>query len=181
METDSAIAKSENQKRVTQDSQRTADHSLQAMSPELPLRSRPGRWTLLSQTLARRRSSRGGLRSWQEVITTFNPLGPLGREQREEPKSDDALPKRAIGSVHLEFKRCGRPNCRCRFGLFHGPYVYRHWREGGRQRKEYVQMDRLSDVLLDMERQRADAARPAEVRRALKEVRHAYVRADQGS
>jgi hypothetical protein len=42
-------------------------------------------------------------------------------------------------------------------------------------------MDRLSDVLLDMERQRADAARPAEVRRALKEVRHAYVRADQGS
>ena len=36
-------------------------------------------------------------------------------------------------------------------------------------------MDRLSDVLLDMERQRADAARPAEVRRALKEVRHAYV------
>jgi hypothetical protein len=110
---------------------------------------------------------------WQEVITTFNPLGPLGREQREEPKSDDALPKRAIGSVHLEFKRCGRPNCRCRFGLFHGPYVYRHWREGGRQRKEYVQMDRLSDVLLDMERQRADAARPAEVRRALKEVRHA--------
>jgi hypothetical protein len=110
---------------------------------------------------------------WQEVVTTFNSLGPLGREQREEPKSDDALPNRSIGSVHLEFKRCGQPNCRCRRGLPHGPYVYRHWREGGRQRKEYVPMKRLSDVVLEIERQRTEAARPTEVRRMLKEFKDA--------
>ena len=137
------------------------------MSPELPLRSRPGRWALLSQTLARRRSSGETCVPWQEVGAFFSA------DRTSEAKISETLPKRAIGSVHLEFKRCGRPNCRCRFGLFHGPYVYRHWREGGRQRKEYVPMDRLSDVLLDMERQRADAARPAEVRRMLKEFKNA--------
>jgi hypothetical protein len=107
---------------------------------------------------------------WQEVAATFDALG---RAQVEEPKAAESLPKRAIGSVHLEFKKCGRPNCRCGRGLPHGPYVYRHWREGGRQRKEYVQMNRLAKVLLEMKRQRAERARPAEVRRILKELRHA--------
>jgi hypothetical protein len=31
-------------------------------------------------------------------------------------------------------------NCRCSRGLLHGPYVYKHWRENGRQKKEYVPM-----------------------------------------
>jgi hypothetical protein len=110
---------------------------------------------------------------WQEVAATFNSIGPLGREQREEPKSDDALPKRAVGSLHLEFKRCGQPNCRCSRGLLHGPYVYKHWRENGRQKKEYVPMKQLGEITLELERQRAERVRPAEVRRILKEVRHA--------
>jgi uncharacterized protein DUF6788 len=107
---------------------------------------------------------------WQEVVATF---AALERERATRPKSDDALPRRAIGSVHLEFKRCGRPTCRCRRGLLHGPYVYRHRREGGRQRKEYIPMNRLSDVVLEIERQRAEAARPTEVRRMLEEFKHA--------
>jgi hypothetical protein len=82
------------------------------------------------------------------------------------------LPKVAIGSLHLEFKRCGRANCRCQQGLLHGPYLYRHWREGGRQKKEFISMRRLSGLLLEMEKQRAEAVRPAEVRRVLKELRH---------
>jgi hypothetical protein len=90
-----------------------------------------------------------------------------------ETKMTRALPKTVFGSVHLEFKRCGRPNCRCRRGLLHGPYLYRHWREDGCQRKAYVPMKRLSEVLLEIERQRAADVRPAEVRRALKELRHA--------
>jgi Family of unknown function (DUF6788) len=77
-----------------------------------------------------------------------------------------------VGSLHLEFKRCGRPRCRCRRGLLHGPYVYRHWREADRQRKAYVPMRRLAEALLEVEEYRAGAARPAEVVQVLKELRH---------
>ena len=85
-------------------------------------------------------------------------------------KNVEPLPKKPVGSLHLEFKKCGRPNCRCRSGLLHGPYVYRHRREHGRQRKDYVQMQRLSEVALEMERRRAEAVRPEEIRRVLKEL-----------
>ncbi|MGC2410866.1 MAG: DUF6788 family protein [Methyloceanibacter sp.] len=106
---------------------------------------------------------------WQEVVASFNFLG---REPLEESKRDDALPKTVMGSLHLEFKQCGRSQCRCRRGLLHGPYVYRHWREGGRQRKKYVPMNQLCEVLLEIEDQRAAAIRPRVVARVLKELRH---------
>jgi hypothetical protein len=117
-----------------------------------------------------RRLIEEGCVSWKDLAPAFDALG---REQVEEPKSAESLPKTAIGSLHLEFKRCGRPNCRCSRGLLHGPYLYRRWREGGRQRKQYVPMNRLSEVSAAMERQRAERARPAEVRHLLKELRHA--------
>jgi hypothetical protein len=104
--------------------------------------------------------------TWQEAVASLWALGT------EELKSDQSLPKTQVGSLHLEFKKCGRANCRCQRGLLHGPYLYRHWREHGRQKKESVPMRRLSEVLLKMEEQRAEAGRPAEVRRVLKELRH---------
>jgi hypothetical protein len=106
---------------------------------------------------------------WQEVAATLNAFG---REPVDEPKAAESLPKTAIGSLHLEFKRCGQPNCRCSRGLLHGPYVYKHWRENGRQKKEYVPMKQFGEITLELERQRAEAARPAEVRRVLKELRY---------
>jgi len=116
-----------------------------------------------------RRLIQEGCVSWKDLVATFNARG---REQVEEAKSDDVLPKMAIGSLHLEFKRCGRPNCRCGRGLLHGPYVYRHRREDGRQKKEYVPIRRLSEVALEMEHQRAEAIRPREIRRVLKELKN---------
>ena len=104
--------------------------------------------------------------SWTDLGTTFDTAQ---REHEEEPKSDETLPK-TVGSLHLEFKRCGRPNCRCARGVLHGPYFYRHWREEGRQKKEYIPMRRLGEVVLEMERQRDEAVRPGEVRRLLKEL-----------
>ena len=92
--------------------------------------------------------------------------------ERQDVKKAQPLPKGAVGSLHLEFKKCGRPNCRCQRGLLHGPYLYRHRREGGRQRKAYVPMKRLGEVVLAMERQRAAAVRPVEVVRVLKDLRH---------
>jgi hypothetical protein len=59
------------------------------------------------------------------------------------------------GSVHIEFRRCGRPNCHCRAGRLHGPYFVRRWREGGRQRKAYVPRAQVATALLAIESRRA--------------------------
>jgi hypothetical protein len=43
------------------------------------------------------------------------------------------------GVLHTEWVRCGKPTCHCSTGgRRHGPYLYRRWREGGRQRRQYV-------------------------------------------
>ncbi len=55
-------------------------------------------------------------------------------------KSEKALPKiePLPGSVCPQFRRCGKPNCRCASGELHGAYFYRFWREKGKLRKQYV-------------------------------------------
>ncbi len=55
-------------------------------------------------------------------------------------KSENPLPKiEALpGAVCAQWKRCGKPSCRCASGDLHGPYFYRFWRAGGRLRKTYV-------------------------------------------
>jgi hypothetical protein len=86
-------------------------------------------------------------------------------------KTGEPLPKIG-GSLHLEFKRCGQRRCRCQRGLLHGPYVYWHWRDGARQRKTYVPMRRLGNVLLALQESRAATPRPSEIRRMMKGPYH---------
>jgi len=42
------------------------------------------------------------------------------------------------GVLRAEGVRCGKPTCRCATGERHGPYLYRRWREDGRQLRAYV-------------------------------------------
>ncbi len=59
------------------------------------------------------------------------------------------LPKpRALvkGTVHEQYVRCGKMNCRCRKGKPHGPYHYLFWRERGRLRKLYLRRDEVDEV-----------------------------------
>jgi hypothetical protein len=43
------------------------------------------------------------------------------------------------GAVVEQYRRCGKPNCRCASGdSLHGPYYYRSWREDGKQYWEYI-------------------------------------------
>ena len=87
--------------------------------------------------------------------------------------NDHLLPKtKAVGSLHLDWITCGKPMCRCARGILHGPYVYRHWRHRGKQRKVYVPRADLPRVLAEMECQGALKARPREMKRMLKELRH---------
>ena len=78
----------------------------------------------------------------------------------ETEKSAGTLPKiTKSGSIHLEWKRCGRSNCRCATGkVFHGPYAVYHWRQNGIQKKRYVRLENLEE-LLDELKPRLDAAR----------------------
>ncbi len=65
------------------------------------------------------------------------------------------LPKMLPGAVCAQWKRCGKPGCRCARGALHGPYYYRFWREDGRLRKAYVRPSELAAVraACDEERQ----------------------------
>jgi hypothetical protein len=50
------------------------------------------------------------------------------------------------GSLHTEWRRCGKANCRCARGYLHGPYWVRRWWECGRQRKAYIARHRFAAV-----------------------------------
>ncbi len=73
--------------------------------------------------------------------------------------------------------RCGKPSCRCARGELHGPYWYRRWREGGRQRREYIRpsdVQRVEAALAEWRRLHPPAYRMrqelAELRRLLREL-----------
>jgi hypothetical protein len=66
-----------------------------------------------------------------------------------------------IGTVHTQWKRCGKPNCRCRNGQLHGPYYYHFWRENGRLRKRYLKPNQVDGV-------RVACAKRQQLRRELK-------------
>ena len=81
-----------------------------------------------------------------------------------------SLPKNwSPGSLHLEWKKCGRAPCRCAEGLLHGPYIYRHHRHGPKQIKAYVAMRDLAQVVEELEEGKAKMPRPSLVRQALRE------------
>src|SRR6266536_3562811 len=68
------------------------------------------------------------------------------------------------GSVHIQYRKCGRQNCHCRNDIGHASYYF-FYRESGRLRKKYL---RATDV---------DLYRAAcETRRRRKRMERAIVR-----
>ena len=83
--------------------------------------------------------------------------------------SNHLLPKMDIeGSLHQEWKRCGKPNCRCLAGELHGPYYYRHWRVAGRQKKAYIARKDVPSVLFSIEARRQTAWEMKELKHSLR-------------
>lgn len=56
------------------------------------------------------------------------------------------LPKTVKGSLHIQWKRCGKVRCRCSHGVLHGPYFALCWRAEGRQKKRYVRLEELPEI-----------------------------------
>lgn len=82
------------------------------------------------------------------------------------PKTDALSP--LPGSLHLEYRTCGRPNCRCQAGHLHGPYTVRRWREGGRQRKQYVPASNIAGALIATAMYRSRVASNARIVESLR-------------
>ena len=68
------------------------------------------------------------------------------KELRNDVRQSVAQERLLRGSLQAEYKACGKPTCRCATGARHGPYWYRRWRDGGRQRKQYVPAAELARV-----------------------------------
>jgi len=64
----------------------------------------------------------------------------------DESKNAKPLPKMLDGYVCQQWKRCGKPNCRCASGQLHGPYFYRFGWANGRQFKQYIRLANVPEV-----------------------------------
>jgi hypothetical protein len=82
----------------------------------------------------------------------------------------DALPQ--VCSLQREWRRCGKPSCRCARGILHGPYWYLRWREHGRQRRRYVRLERVDAMRVAVEECRRLRPPVWSLRQTLAELRH---------
>ena len=76
------------------------------------------------------------------------------------------------GSLHLEWRRCGKLRCRCMRGGAHGPYAYRIWYQDGRRRKAYVPRDRIREVMAGLDAWQALHPPAWTMRQLLAELHH---------
>lgn len=58
-------------------------------------------------------------------------------------KTENLLPKILPGTVHEQYVRCGKSNCKCSRGELHGAYYYHFVRVGVRLTKRYLKSDEV--------------------------------------
>ena len=78
------------------------------------------------------------------------------------------------GVLRAEPVRCGKPTCRCTSGERHGPYLYRRWRERGRQRRQYVKPADAERVRVGLEEWRRLHPPARSAREVLAELRRLF-------
>ena len=83
--------------------------------------------------------------------------------KKHESETRKPLPKteRGVvldGALCAQYKRCGKPTCRCARGDLHGPYFYRFRWRAGRAVKSYVPLSQVEAVRSACVRYRAERA-----------------------
>lgn len=78
------------------------------------------------------------------------------------------------GCVIAQYKRCGKPTCRCAgpAGRLHGPYFCHYWRAGGRVHKRYVPRADAPRVTALCDRYRARRVSQRATRRLVRDFAH---------
>jgi hypothetical protein len=61
-------------------------------------------------------------------------------------KTQNLLPKMMPGTVHIQFVRCGKQNCKCAGGELHGAYYYHFIRVNGKLRKRYLKASEVEEI-----------------------------------
>jgi hypothetical protein len=61
-------------------------------------------------------------------------------------KTEKTLPKILCGTVHREFKKCGKSNCKCARGELHGAYYYHFVRVDRKLKKRYLKASEVEQV-----------------------------------
>ena len=105
-------------------------------------------------------------------------------------KTTKVLPKTMRGTVHKQFKKCGKSNCKCASGNLHGTYYYHFVRIDGKLVKRYLKADdvdqiRLACQLRQQQQQKQNISTEAtwkllrELRESLSQLNARYGRTDQ--
>jgi len=100
-------------------------------------------------------------------------------------KTPNSLPKILPGTVHAQFVRCGKLNCKCSRGELHGAYYYHFVRIRGKLTKRYVKASEVEETqracALRQNEEKSIRLRSQEVwnqlrelRVSLREYRHRY-------
>lgn len=63
-----------------------------------------------------------------------------------QTKTQKLLPKMLPGTVHAQYVRCGKTNCKCSRGELHGAYYYHFVRVGGRLKKRYLKTSEIESI-----------------------------------
>jgi hypothetical protein len=65
--------------------------------------------------------------------------------RRDRLQKKLSYPKTMIeGCLHVIYKKCGNPNCKCQKGKKHGPYWALSKKEGGKRKVTYLQ--KIDDI-----------------------------------
>lgn len=79
------------------------------------------------------------------------------------------------GSVHRQFKKCGKSNCRCAKGKLHGPYYYHFVFVNGKLKNRYLKASEVEQTkqacLLHRSRQRVRGINSDKSWQQLREIR----------
>lgn len=89
-------------------------------------------------------------------------------------KTVEALGKMQRGSVHQQFKKCGKPNCKCVRGELHSTY-YHFVRENGKLKTRYLKASEVEEIqqacLLRRSRQKVERVNSNKAWQQLREIR----------
>ncbi len=81
-------------------------------------------------------------------------------------KTVKTLPKMALGTVHSQVVRCGKPSCKCASGELHGPYFYHFQRINGSLVKRYVKAADVADMRAACDARRKNRRQESSARKA---------------